>query len=129
MYKHRGLDLGGIIIACIFAGAIAVSIVAICFFCCRERRQHKRIERAAEAARIAKEAKTQATVAAKRPGVSVTGGLSSSSAPAVEGQPLMYQTGGAGPSIGRSSPGPQGQGYGGANPFVDAPHDQHPALR
>lgn len=135
MYKHSGLDLGGIIIAVVFASAIVVAVVAICFMCCRERREHRRIERAAEAARIAKEAKTQATAASKRPGVSVTGGVGGGAA--VEGQPLMYQGGG---SAGPSSPGPQqqyfppqgqmqSQGYGGANPFADAPHETHPALR
>ncbi|KAK3906632.1 hypothetical protein C8A05DRAFT_29485 [Staphylotrichum tortipilum] len=135
MYKHSSLDLGGIIIAVIFASAIVIAVVSICFMCCRERREHRRIERAAEAARIAKEAKTQATVASKRPGVSVTGGVGAGAA--VEGQPLMYQGGGGGPS----SPGPQqqyfppqgqmpmqSQGYGGANPFADG-HETHPALR
>ncbi|EAQ88387.1 predicted protein [Chaetomium globosum CBS 148.51] len=110
-----------------FAGAIVVAIGSICFLCCRERSEHRRTERAAEAARIAKEAKTQATVAAKRAGTSVTGGVSG---PAVEGQPLMYQGGGGGP--GPSSPGPQQQhfpqqgGYTAGNPFTDAGNDGHP---
>jgi hypothetical protein len=128
MWKESSLGLAGIIIAAAFATFILVSVVTICFLCCRERREHRRIERAAEAARIAKEAKT-ATVAAKRPGVSVTGGVSG---PAVEGQPLMYQGGGGGG--GPSSPGgaqqgyqqQQPQGYGGANPFSDAQQDSHP---
>lgn len=111
MYKHSTLGLDGIIISAVFAGAIAVSIIAICFMCCRERSEHRRIERAAEAARIAKEAKTQATVAGKRAGQSVTGGVSG---PAVEGQPLMSQ--GAPPS-----PGLQG-----GNPFSDGDHNGHP---
>ncbi|KAK4234676.1 hypothetical protein C8A03DRAFT_47044 [Achaetomium macrosporum] len=117
MYKQSSLGVDGTIIAIIFASAIVISIVSICFLCCRERREHKRIERAAEAARIAKEAKT-ATVTAKRPGISVTGGVSS---PVVEGQPLMNQ--------GPPSPGLQGQqGYGAANPFADGSSDGH-ALR
>lgn len=126
MVKHSALGVDGIIIAAVFAGAIAVSIIAICFLCCRERSEHRRTERAAEAARIAKEAKTQATVAAKRAGTSVTGGVSG---PAVEGQPLMYQGGGGG--AGPSSPGPQQQhfpqqgGYAAGNPFNDAGHDGH----
>jgi len=133
MYKHSSLDLGGIIIAIVFAAAIALSVIAICFMCCRERREHRRIERAAEAARIAKEAKTQATVASKRPGASVTGGGGAGGSHAVEGQPLMYQ-GGGGADQGQYYP-PQGQmpmqqqqtGYGGAaNPFADAGHDGHP---
>jgi hypothetical protein len=131
MWKETSPGLAGIIIAVVFAAFIAVSVITICFLCCRERREHRRIERAAEAARIAKEAKTQATVAAKRPGVSVTGGVSG---PAVEGQPLMYQ-GGGGAGGGSSSPGggaqqgyqqQQPQGYGGANPFSDAQQDGHP---
>ncbi|KAH6856944.1 hypothetical protein B0I37DRAFT_87079 [Chaetomium sp. MPI-CAGE-AT-0009] len=125
MYKHSALGVDGIIIAAIFAGAIAVGIGSVCFLCCRERSEHRRTERAAEAARIAKEAKTQATVAAKRAGTSVTGGVSG---PAVEGQPLMYQGGGA---AGPSSPGPQQQhfpqgGYSAGNPFTDAGNDGHP---
>lgn len=126
MYKESSLGLAGIIIAAVFATFIVGAVVAVCFFCCRERREHRRIERAAEAARIAKEAKTQATVAAKRPGVSVTGGVSG---PVVEGQPLMYQSGGGPSSPGGAQQGgyaPQSQGYGGANPFSDAPQDGHP---
>ncbi|KAH6631456.1 hypothetical protein F5144DRAFT_219458 [Chaetomium tenue] len=127
MYKNSALGVDGIIIAAVFAGAIVVAIGSICFLCCRERSEHRRTERAAEAARIAKEAKTQATVAAKRAGTSVTGGVSG---PAVEGQPLMYQGGGGGP--GPSSPGPQQQhfpqqgGYTAGNPFTDAGNDGHP---
>ncbi|KAK4040224.1 hypothetical protein C8A01DRAFT_35738 [Parachaetomium inaequale] len=131
MYKHSSLAIDGIIISAVFAAAVVVSVFSICFLCCRERREHRRIERAAEAARIAKEAKTQATVAAKRPGTAVTGGVSG---PAVEGQPLMYQGGGGGGVGGPSSPGPQQQhfpqqGYAAGNPFSDAGHDGHPALR
>jgi hypothetical protein len=128
MYKQSSLGIDGTIIAIVFASAVVISIVAVCFMCCRERREHRRIERAAEAARIAKEAKTQATVAAKRPGASVTGGVSS---PVVEGQPLMYQGGGRPASPGQQNF-PQGagmpmqQGYGAANPFADAGHDGHP---
>jgi len=122
MYKHSNLGIDGIVISIVFASAIVISVFTICFMCCRERREHRRIERAAEAARIAKEAKTQATVAAKRPGTSVTGGVSG---PAVEGQPLMYQGGG-----GPSSPGPQQQQfpqqYAAGNPFTDAGQDGHP---
>lgn len=137
MFKQSGLGIDGIIIAVVFAGALVISLVSVCIFCCRERAEHKRLDRAAEAARIAKEAKTQATVAAKRPGVSVTGGVGGGAA-AVEGQPLMYQTGG-GAGGGSSSPGPQqtsfGQqhmqlqqqpGYGAANPFADGEHEGHP---
>ncbi|KAK4151785.1 hypothetical protein C8A00DRAFT_35546 [Chaetomidium leptoderma] len=133
MFNHSTPPIEGIIIAAVFASAVALGVCSICFLCCRERRAHRRTERAAEAARIAKEAKTQATVAAKRPGVSITGGVSGS---AVEGQPLMYQGGGGG---GASSPGPQQQhfpqqgqmpmqqqGYGAGNPFADAAHDGHP---
>ncbi|KAL2177032.1 uncharacterized protein P884DRAFT_243846 [Thermothelomyces heterothallicus CBS 202.75] len=124
MYKHSRLETDGIIIAIVFASVIVISVVSICFLCCRERREHRRLERAAEAARIAKEAKTQATVAAKRPGPSVTGPVSGA---AVEGQPLMYQTGGAAPS----SPGAQQQQfpqqqYAAGNPFTDAGPDGHP---
>ena len=132
MYKHSSLDIGGIIIAIVFAAAIVIAVVGICFMCCRERREHRRIERAAEAARIAKEAKTQATAAAKRPGISVTGGTGGG----VEGQPLMYQgepqqgqqmqqqqQQGYYPQQGQSQP---GSGYGGANPFADTSYDGHP---
>ncbi|KAK4146573.1 uncharacterized protein C8A04DRAFT_9595 [Dichotomopilus funicola] len=115
MWKNSSLGLDGIIISAIFAGAIAVSIIAICFMCCRERSEHRRIERAAEAARIAKEAKTQATVAGKRAGQSVTGGVSG---PAVEGQPLMSQ--------GVPHGGPPSPGLQGGNPFSDGGHDGHP---
>ncbi|KAL2267819.1 hypothetical protein VTJ83DRAFT_5096 [Remersonia thermophila] len=97
MYKHSQLDLAGVILAIVFSTAIVVSIVAICFMCCRERSQHRKMERAAEAARIAKEAKAQATAAAKRPGAAVT------QQPNVEGQPLMYQ-GGAGAPGGPPAP-------------------------
>ncbi|KAK4130649.1 hypothetical protein BT67DRAFT_212056 [Trichocladium antarcticum] len=135
MYKQSSLGIAGIIIAVIFATAIAVSIGAICFMCCRERREHGRIERAAEAARIAKEAKTGATVAAKRPGHNVT---AAAAPPSVEGQPLMYQTGPSSPGAHQQafpqqypSQFPQQgqpQGYGGApNPFVDNDaQDAHP---
>ena len=129
MYKHSSLDLGGIIIAIVFASAIVVSVVGICFMCCRERREHRRMERAAEAARIAKESKTQATAAAKRPGANVTGGVGAGSA-SVEGQPLMYQGAGGDPQ--QQYYPPQGQmpmqqgGYAGANPFADSGHDAHP---
>jgi hypothetical protein len=135
MYKHSALAIDGIIISAVFAAAVVISVFSICFLCCRERREHRRIERAAEAARIAKEAKTQATVAAKRPGTAVTGGVSG---PAVEGQPLMYHGGGGGgggaAGGGPSSPGAQQQhfpqqGYAAGNPFSDAGHDGHPALR
>lgn len=142
MYKQSSLGVAGIIIAIVLAAAVVISIFSICFLCCRERNEHRRVEKAAEAARIAKEAKTQATVAAKRPAPSVT---AEHSAPAVEGQPLMYQVqqpqqqqqppqsqygmGGGdiaaagGPAAG-SLPYPQQQ-YGGANPFADT-HDAHP---
>ncbi|KAL2159504.1 hypothetical protein VTH06DRAFT_2509, partial [Thermothelomyces fergusii] len=119
MYKHSRLETDGIVIAIFFASSIVVSIVSVCFLCCRERAEHRRLERAAEAARIAKEAKTQATVAAKRPGPGVTGAASGA---AVEGQPLMYQGGGAGPS----SPSPQQQPFAAGNPFTDAGQDGNP---
>ncbi|KXX74842.1 hypothetical protein MMYC01_208073 [Madurella mycetomatis] len=144
MFKQSSLGVAGVIIAILFAGAVVISIFSICFLCCRERNEHRRIEKAAEAARIAKEAKTQATVAAKRPGTAVT---AAHSAPVVEGQPLMYQQPaggtadpGAGADIGAGAgasdqqqqqqqqqqqpPYPQQQ-YGGANPFADS-HDGHP---
>jgi hypothetical protein len=134
MYKQSALGVDGIIIAVVFAGALFVGLLSVCILCCRERAEHQRLERAAEAARIAKEAKAQATAAAKRPGLSVTGPVSS---PAVEGQPLMYQGGGDAPS----SPSAQQmsfaqqpyqlqsqQGYGAPNPFADGAHDDH-ALR
>ncbi|GAB1318616.1 Extracellular membrane protein CFEM domain-containing protein [Madurella fahalii] len=143
MFKQSSLGVAGVIIAIVFAAAVVISVFSICFFCCRERNEHRRIEKAAEAARIAKEAKTQATVAAKRPGAAVT---AAHSAPVVEGQPLMYQQpaggagdagmgadigagAGAGVGIGGASdqqqpPYPQQQ-YGGANPFADT-HDGHP---
>jgi hypothetical protein len=89
MYKQSSLDVGGTIIAIIMASAVLGSVISVCFCCCRERRTHKRIERAAEAAKIAKEAKTQAVVAAKRPGTAVTGTANAPQA-AAEGQPLMY---------------------------------------
>lgn len=137
MYKQSSLGIAGTIIAVAFAIVIAVSIGSICFLCCRERRAHGRMERAAEAARIAKEAKTSATAAAKRPGHSVT---AAAGGPAVEGQPLMYQTGPPSPQAHQQEfppqqfgslehhgqGGQQGQGYGGApNPFADS-HDGHP---
>lgn len=137
MFKQSSLGVAGVIIAILFAGAVVVSIFSICFLCCRERNEHRRIEKAAEAARIAKEAKAQATVAAKRPGTAVT---AAHSAPVVEGQPLMYQQpagGAADPAAGadigagagasdqqQQQPYPQQQ-YGGANPFADS-HDGHP---
>ncbi|KAJ4300608.1 hypothetical protein N0V88_003292 [Collariella sp. IMI 366227] len=70
MYKHSGLGVDGIVIAIVFAAAVAISIVAICFMCCRERREHKKIERAAEAAKIAKERRG----CCGRPAVDVSGG-------------------------------------------------------
>ncbi|KAK0641503.1 hypothetical protein B0T16DRAFT_297696, partial [Cercophora newfieldiana] len=68
MIKQSKLPLEGIIIAIVFASFIAVSVISICFFCCRERRQQSRLLRAAEAAKIAQEAKTQAMIDAKKSG-------------------------------------------------------------
>ncbi|KAK4097849.1 hypothetical protein N658DRAFT_518398 [Parathielavia hyrcaniae] len=131
MYKQSSLGIEGTIIAIVFASAIVLSVVAVCFMCCRERREHRRIERAAEAARIAKEAKTSATVAAKRPGASVTGGTGAGGGAAEASQPLMYHQADGGASGGPQQhypppmP-PMPQGYGAANPFADAAHDGHP---
>ena len=130
MYKHSSLDVGGIIIASVFAAAVVAAVIGICFMCCRERREHRRIDRAAEAARIAKEAKSQATAAAKRPGVSVTGGIGGGGGASVEGQPLMYQgePQGQQPQQYYAQQGQQQppSGYGGANPFADTAYDAHP---
>lgn len=109
MWKQTEFGTDGTIIAIIFASAVAISIVSVCFMCCKERREQTRLRKEAEAAKIAKEAKIEQTVAAKRPGVSVTGGVGASAA-AEASQPLMYQ-GGAQPG----------------NPFGDG--QDHPALR
>ncbi|KAK5658243.1 hypothetical protein OQA88_2218 [Cercophora sp. LCS_1] len=126
MFKESGLGLAGTIIAIFFASAVAISVVSVCFFCCRERRVQNRLIRAAEAAKIAQEAKTQAAVNAKKVG---------NDGPGLDRQPLMSQ-----PASEDLPPLPQMQsqygsgGYqGGAaqdynsgghgqNPFVDSGH-------
>ncbi|KAK4466190.1 hypothetical protein QBC42DRAFT_90430 [Cladorrhinum samala] len=120
MYKQSGMGWGGIVIAICFATALVVSVFSICFLCCKERREQTRLEKAKEAANIAKEAKT-ATAASKRPGRNVTGGVGATGAQA-QGQPLMYEGGGAGGHGGDVGAGGQQApgGYGSANPFVDS---------
>jgi len=121
MVKQSRMPLEGIIIAIVFASAIAISVISICFFCCRERRQQNRLIRAAEAAKIAQEAKTQAMVDAKKS--ASHGGVSGSA----DRQPLMSQPAG----VEDLPPLPQQYGYQqaahtdydnghGQNPFTDA---------
>src|SRR5690606_23011731 len=105
--------------------AVAISIVSVCFFCCRERRVQKRLIRAAEAAKIAQEAKTQAAVNAKKAGNDGAG---------MDRQPLMSQPAGEDlPPLPQmqsqyGSGGYQGAGQDyasgghGQNPFTDAGH-------
>ncbi|KAK0718060.1 hypothetical protein B0T26DRAFT_645974 [Lasiosphaeria miniovina] len=90
MYKQTSLGLAGIIIAIIFAVAVAASVFGVCFLCCKERRVQKRLERAADEARIVKEAKTSAMVARKKS--FGAGGSAEAAAAAEDGldrQPLM----------------------------------------
>jgi hypothetical protein len=107
MYAKNGLEISGIIVAIVMAAAIALSIIGVCFFCCRERRTQSRLAKAAEAAAIAREAKAAAMVAAKRPEPRARAPSPDHQAQ----QPLMAESADAG------SHGP--------NPFADI----HPALR
>ncbi len=36
MYAKNGLDTSGIVVAIVMVAAISLSIVGVCFFCCRE---------------------------------------------------------------------------------------------
>ncbi|CAK7235537.1 hypothetical protein SCUCBS95973_009302 [Sporothrix curviconia] len=86
MKKQNDPGAAGIVIAIVFASGIVIAITTMCFFCCRERRQHARMAKAAEAAAIAR----QAAIDSKRPSAAVrnvTGGVSSGSNP--DAQPLM----------------------------------------
>ncbi len=56
MHKQNSLDITGLVIAIVFASAILLSVGVMCFLCCRERREHKRIAKATEAAAIARQA-------------------------------------------------------------------------
>ncbi|KAK1759749.1 hypothetical protein QBC47DRAFT_420638 [Echria macrotheca] len=125
MFKHSGLDLAGIIIAIFFASAIAISVISICFFCCKERRVQRRLIRAAEAAKIAQEAKTAAMVSAKKAGPSASSGDN------LDRQPLMSQASDLPPLPQQyqggyqAAPGTEYGGAHGSNPFADS-HDSHP---
>ncbi|KAM7203856.1 hypothetical protein V8F20_003862 [Naviculisporaceae sp. PSN 640] len=153
MRKQSSLGTAGTIIAIFFATAIAFAVFGVCFMCCRERREQKRLERQAEAASIAREAKNNAMLAAKKPSAAA---LARDNAEADVGQPLMGSvntgySGGQADSHPALPPLPQQYGgaasvqqeygvpqpYGGAagqgqetgrNPFADV-HEGHPALR
>jgi len=124
MIKQSKLPLEGIIIAIIFASSIAVSVISICFLCCRERRQQNRLIRAAEAAKIAQEAKTQAMIDAKKSSSRGVGGSNDG----MDRQPLMSQ-----PVGGEDLPVLPMPQYGGggdyqqaANSDFDSGHGQNP---
>ncbi|KIH87109.1 hypothetical protein SPBR_08938 [Sporothrix brasiliensis 5110] len=57
----------GIVIAIVFASGLVIAVTTMCFFCCRERRQHSRMAKAAEAAAIAR----QAAIDSKKPSAGV----------------------------------------------------------
>ncbi|OAA61798.1 hypothetical protein SPI_04657 [Niveomyces insectorum RCEF 264] len=84
MRKENSLDAAGIVISAVFALGATISVSAMCFFCCRERRQHKRMAKAAEADAIAR----QAAVDKKRQNVGVAVRSVSSQS---DVQPLMAQ--------------------------------------
>jgi hypothetical protein len=67
MKIDNSFNTAGVVISLFFAVAVTASIAGICFFCCRERRQQKRLVKAAEAAAIAK----AAALDKKRPSVGV----------------------------------------------------------
>ncbi|KAK0627284.1 hypothetical protein B0T14DRAFT_423150 [Immersiella caudata] len=122
MVKQSKLPLEGIIIAIVFASFIAVSVISICFFCCRERRQQNRLIRAAEAAKIAQEAKTQAMIDAKKSASrSVSGGGADRtplmSQPAGEDLPALQQQYGGGYQQAPNTDYDNGHGQ---NPFTDS---------
>jgi len=123
MNKQSKLPLEGIIIAIIFASFIVVSVVSICFFCCKERRQQNRLIRAAEAAKIATEAKTQAKVDAMKAGNRGGGASDGMDRQPLMSQPAMPQQdshyGGAGGAY-APAPGADYDAGHGQNPFTDA---------
>lgn len=101
MERVDNLDTGGIIVAIIFGAAIVIALGLMTFFCCKDKREQKKLEAKAEAAAIAK----SSNVGSRARKVS-------------DRQPLMAQ----GPP-GAGSPGPSspGAGYTGEqpNPFGD----------
>lgn len=50
--KINRLDAAGVIIAIVFAVAIATAVAGVCFLCCRERRQQRKLRAKMEAAAI-----------------------------------------------------------------------------
>lgn len=56
MKKHDNLDLGGIIVAIVFAAAIVIGIAALTFMSCKSKRDHKRAAAKAEAVALARAA-------------------------------------------------------------------------
>lgn len=99
MERIDDLDTGGIIVAIIFGAAIVIGLGLMTFFCCKDKREQKKLAAKAEAAAIAK----SSNVGSKARKVS-------------DRQPLMAQ----GPP-GAGSPGPSSPGYAGEqpNPFND----------
>lgn len=88
MKKENNPGAAGIVIAIVFASGLVIAVTTMCFFCCRERRQHSRMAKAAEAAAIAR----QAAIDSKRPSAGVRNMSASNlhgGASAADAQPLM----------------------------------------
>ncbi|UNI19281.1 hypothetical protein JDV02_005475 [Purpureocillium takamizusanense] len=97
MRKHDSLDIGGIIVAIVFAVLITLGLGALTFLCCRDRREQKRIAAKAEAVALARAATKKKRAQEQR-------------TPLMQQQQQQHQAGGLG--SGRGSP----------NPFNDAAH-------
>ncbi|KAL2107166.1 hypothetical protein VUR80DRAFT_5600 [Thermomyces stellatus] len=94
MVRVDKLDTGGIVVSIAFGAFIVIALGMMTFFCCKDRRDQKRLAAKAEAAAIAK----SSNVGKKARNVS-------------DRQPLM--------AAGPSSPGPAPYGGEQANPFGD----------
>ncbi|KAJ2903156.1 uncharacterized protein MKZ38_010288 [Zalerion maritima] len=100
MVAENSLRGSGIAVAIFFATAAAVSLFTLCFLCCRDRRNDKKLRAKMEAAKIAKEAAKPTVVAGA--GRAIGAGRRSPSGN--DRQPLMNKPGMYPPSPGSGRP-------------------------
>ncbi|KAJ6445450.1 srpk [Purpureocillium lavendulum] len=99
MHRRDALDIGGIIIAIVFAVLITLGLGTLTFLCCKDRREQKRLAAKAEAVALARAQTKKKRAQEQR-------------TPLMQQQQTLGGAGAGGPGSGRGSP----------NPFNDTAH-------